>query len=318
MALTLIDADQVARLLPMANCIQAVREAMVATSLGKVAYPLRSSIPVGDGQSMLFMPGSSKELGFYGAKLITLHKDNTARGLPSIQGLICLFDYDTGEPLAIVDGACVTGLRTAAASGLATDLLARRDARSLGIYGCGVQATRHIDAITAVRSVQEVVIWARNPVSADNFARKESERTGLPVRAVSYPAEAGACDILCTVTASPEPILLGEWVGPGTHINLVGSHSLSTREADSELIRKSRVYVDSLQSTAAEGGNIMIPVGEGLINETHIIGEIGLAANGDIPLRENREQITVYSSLGITSQDLFTAVSVYKRWQQLG
>ncbi len=311
MALEFIDASRVAQLLPMADCIGVMREAMIATSAGVVDVPLRQSLTIGDGKSMLFMPGSAKGLGFYGSKLITLHADNPAKGLPSIQGFIALFDYNTGEPRAIIDGASVTGLRTAAASGLATDLLARRDATTLGIYGSGLQATTHIDAVAAVRPINDILVWGRDHCAAESFASSESVRTGLPVRAVSDPEHVASCDIICTVTGSPTPILRGDWVARGTHINLVGSHSLDTREADTALIQKARVYVDSMRSTIAEGGNIMIPIDEGAIDAMHIVGEIGQAAAGDIPCRTDGTQITVYSSLGITSQDLYAAAHIF-------
>ncbi len=313
MALEFIDASRVARLLPMTDCIGVMREAMIATSAGTVDVPLRQSLAIGDGQSMLIMPGAAKELGYYGSKLITLHADNPAKGLPSIQGFIALFDFDTGEPRAIIDGASVTGLRTAAASGLATDLLSRRDATTLGIYGIGLQAKTHIDAVAAVRPISNILVWGRNHGAAKNFAQLESVRTGLPVRAVSDPEDVASCDILCTVTGSPTPVLRGNWVAPGTHVNLVGSHSLDTREADTVLIKKAKVYVDSMRSTIAEGGNIMIPISEGAIDETHIVGEIGQAAAGDIPCRTDGSQITVYSSLGVTSQDLYAAAHIYGR-----
>ena len=316
MILDFIDASRVAQLLPMADCIGVMREAMIATSAGTVDAPLRQHITVGNGQSMLFMPGSAQELGYYGSKLITLHPDNPAKGLPSIQGFIALFDYDTGEPRAIIDGASVTGLRTAAASGLATDLLSRHDATTLGIYGTGLQAQTHIDAVTAVRPIDDILVWGRNHAAAKNFAQRESVRTGLPVRAVSDPEAVASCDVLCTVTGSPTPVLRGLWVGPGTHVNLVGSHTLDTREADTALIQRAKVYVDSIRSTIAEGGNIMIPISEGAIDETHIVGEIGQAAAGDIPCRTDGAEVTVYSSLGITSQDLYAAVHIYRRWRQ--
>ncbi|WP_439102360.1 ornithine cyclodeaminase family protein [Congregibacter sp.] len=316
MALTLIDASQVEELLPMADCIQVMRDAMMATSVGRLEIPPRQSIPVGDGHAMLFMPGSAKELGFYGTKLITLHSDNPSKGKPAIQGLITLFDYDTGEPVAIIDGTSVTGLRTAAASGLATDLLARESSTSLGIYGCGLQARTHIDAVCAVRPIEKILVWGRNGANTEAFVEKEAARTGLAIHAVSDPVQAAACDILCTVTGSADPILFGDWVAPGTHINLVGSHSLNTREADSTLIQRSQLYIDSMESTRNEGGNIMTPISEGVIDEGHIIGEIGQLAAGDITGRTDDHQVTVYSSLGVTSQDLFAAVSVYRRLQE--
>jgi len=317
MSIAVIDESQVAELLPAKESIRVVREAMIAFSRGGVLVPLRSSIPIEENKSMLFMPGASKELGFYGAKLISLHPENDPQCGPTIQGLIALFEYDTGTPKAIIDGASVTGLRTAAASALATDLLARPDARSLGIFGCGLQAKTHLDAIASIRDLDQVLVWSRNHDSALAFAEQQSQRTGLAVKAMLDPMAAATCDILCTVTAASEPILKGTWIKPGAHINLVGSHSLSAREADTPLIAQSGVYVDSLASAIAEAGDIMIPVQEGAITQEHILGEIGQLASGDISGRLDDTQITLYKSLGITAQDLFTAAFIYRRYQEL-
>ena len=317
MSLVQIDAAQVQELLPAKDCIQTVREAMIAFSQDNVQVPLRSSIPLEYGKSLLVMPGASKELGFYGVKLISLHADKAQKGLPTIQGAIILFDYETGEPKAMIEGSSVTGLRTAAASALATQLLARPEAKTLGIFGAGLQAETHIDAIAAVRPIESVFIWARNHAAAVAFADQQSKRTGLSVRAVADPAKAAETDIICTVTAASEPILKWEWVKPGTHVNLVGSHSLSAREADTDLIVNARLYVDSLASTAAEAGDIMTPVQEGAIEMDHIVGEIGQVASGDLPGRLNETQITLYKSLGITAQDLFSAVFIYRRFLRL-
>ena len=229
-----------------------------------------------------------------------------------------MFDHATGTPVAIIDGAEVTAIRTAAASGLATRLLARRDAHTCGIFGNGVQAVTHIDAMRAVRAVDEIVVWGRNPDNTQAFAREQAKRTGIKVRATADPAESGACDLVCTVTTSPEPVLAGEWVQPGAHINLVGAHSLNAREADTALIVKSSVYVDLMESTRNEGGNIMIPVNEGAIDETHIIGELGELLEGKIPGRQDDRQVTLYQSHGINAQDLFAAKHIHAKAQATG
>ena len=314
MSVTEIDATQVRKLLPAEDCIETVQEAMIAFSKNSVQVPLRSSIPIDKSKSMLVMPGVCKELGFYGVKLISLHGGNSQKGLPTIQGLIVLFDFETGEPKAMIDGSEVTGRRTAAASALATRLLARPEANTLGIFGAGLQAETHIDAIATVRSIERVLVWARNFDSAVAFADQQSKRTGLFVKAVADPEQAAASDIICTVTSASEPVLKRNWVKPGTHINLVGSHSLTAREADTALIVDARLFVDSLASTRAEAGDIMIPVQEGAIDMDHIVGEIGNVASGDVIGRQSAEQITVYNSLGITAQDLFAAVLVYRRF----
>ena len=314
MPLTIINAAGVRKLLPMDECIDAMEPAMIAATAGAISMPPRLVAPlIDESGTLVLMPGSSTELAAFGAKVINLIPTNPAKGLPAIQGFIALFDYASGTPVAIIDGAEVTGTRTAAASGLATRILARQDAHTCGIFGNGVQAVTHIDAMRAVRAVDEIIVWGRNPDKAQAFAREQAKRTGIEVRATADPAEAGACDLVCTVTTSPEPILAGKWVKPGAHINLVGAHSLATREADTDLVVKSSVYVDLMESTRNEGGDIMIPVAEGAIDETHIIGELGELLQGNIPGREDERQITLYQSHGINAQDMYAAKHIYKK-----
>jgi ornithine cyclodeaminase len=259
------------------------------------------------------MPGASQELDAYGAKVVSYHPANTARGQAAIQGFVTLFDHRSGQPRAIIDGGVITNIRTAAASGLATRLLARPDARSCGIFGAGALADVHIEATCLVRPIEDCVIWARKFEQAQSLADKYSGRSMVKFRATRDPAEAGACDIVCTTTASTVPVLHGEWVRPGAHVNLVGAHKLTSREADTKLIVKSRIYIDLLDSTRNEGGDIMIPIQEGAVGMEHIIGEIGQLLMGDISGRADDREITVYNSLGITSQDLYAAIHVLKQ-----
>ena len=266
LTLRIINAADVRRLLPMGECIDVMASAMAALSAGTVTVPRRLLAPLSDSSgALLLMPGSSTTLPSYGAKVVSLHPDNPARGFPAVQGFVALFDRDNGTPTALLAGGEITAIRTAAASGLATRLLAREDATRCGIFGTGVQAVSHIDAMLAVRPLEEILIWGRDAGRAAAFAGEQSQRTGKVVRATADPAEAAACPILCTVTGSAEPILKGAWVNSGTHINLVGAHTLSTREADSELIARAALYVDSMESNANEGGDFMIPLKEGAI-----------------------------------------------------
>ena len=319
MSLTIINAAAVRKLLPMDECIDAMEPAMIAATTGAISMPPRLVAPlIDESGTLVLMPGSSTELAAFGAKVINLIPDNPTRGLPAIQGFIALFDHASGTPVAIIDGAEVTGIRTAAASGLATRLLARADAHTCGIFGNGVQAVTHIDAMRAVRPVDEIVVWGRNPDKVQAFAREQAQRTGISVKATADPAEAGACDLVCTTTTSPDPVLAGEWVKPGAHVNLVGAHSLTTRECDTGLVVKSSVYVDLMESVRDEGGDIMIPVQEGAIDESHIIGELGELLQGKIPGRLDEEQVTLYQSHGINAQDMYAAQHIHAKARATG
>ncbi len=301
-------------MLPMAACIDVMADAMRAASGGAVSMPLRLFTPLADGSgSFGLMPGSTLDPPFFGAKVISLLPGNPARGLPMVQGYVSLFDHETGKPVALIEGASVTAIRTAAASGLATRELARKDARTHGIFGTGVQAVTHIDAVSCARDIRKVVVWGRDPDKTRQFARQQAERVQVEVTATEDPAEAASCDVVSTVTAASEPILSGDWLRPGCHLNLVGVHTPQAREADTRAIERSRVYVDLMESALNEAGDLLIPIGEGAIDEAHVLGEIGQVLAGTVSGRNGASDITLYKSLGIVAQDLFAAAHIYAR-----
>lgn len=312
--LRVINAAQVRKLLPVDECVDAMGLAMQAASAGTVKVPPRLIVPLFDNSALFgLMPGSASEPRVYGAKVVSLHPANPGRGRPAIQGFVTLFDHDTGTPQAIIEGGEITGIRTAAASGLASRYLARSDARTHGIFGTGVQAVTHIDAIASVRSIEKVLIWGRDAGKADALAAEQAKRTGLEIRATQDPEEAAACDIVSTVTGASEPILHGRWLKAGSHVNLVGAHSPKAREADSDLIANASIYTDLLESLFNEAGDILLPIDEGRITRSHVKGEIGRVVSGELEGRTSNDEITVYKSLGVTAQDLFAAHLVYTK-----
>ena len=310
----IINATEVLELLPMSTCIDLMAHAMRAASAGDVRVPPRLMMPTIDNSALFaLMPGSSKQPKIYGAKIINIHESNAARGLPVIQGFVTLFDHETGVPLALIEGASLTAIRTAATSGMATRYLSRKGSRSHGIYGAGVQATAHIDAINAVRPCDDIVVWSRDFEKAQKFASRQSQRTGLNIVASRRPEDAAKCDIVTTVTAATEPVLMGRWIAPGTHVNLVGAHSPNAREADSDLLVKGSLFTDLLESLFNESGDFLIPASEGHYDRTHVKGEIGNVVAGSISGRIDDEEITIYKSLGVTAQDLFAAHAIYEQ-----
>lgn len=314
MTLEIIDAATVRSRLPMRDCIDAMATAMTGLTRGTIAVPSRIIMPLVDRSGYFaVMPGSASEPLVYGAKVAGLHPANLAAGRPVIQGVVILFDHRTGAPLALVDGAEITALRTAAASGLATRVLARQEARTLGLLGYSVQADAHLEAICAVRDIREVYVWGRSPERARQFVSRHAATTRARVLVAATAREAAVCDIVCAVTGAREPVILGEWVRPGAHINLVGAHSPNAREADTALISRARVYVDSSLGAFSEAGDILIPLAEGAIERSHVVGEIGALLLGDIAGRSGPEEITVYKSLGTVAQDLVAAHLVYTR-----
>lgn len=317
--MVIVGAETVRELLPMADCIDAVERAMRAVSGGAIDMPDRLAAPLPDGASHFFvMPGTLAEPAVYGAKLVGLHPTNPASGRPAVQGVVALFDGRTGTPLALVDGGEITRLRTAAASALATRLLARPDARTHGIFGAGVLAAIHLEALACVRGIEAVRVWARDPAKARAFAARWTGAGAASVEAVEDPAAAAACDIVSTVTNAHQPILRGAWLHPGAHLNLVGAHEPEHREADSDAVARAAVYVDYRRAALREAGDLLIPLAEGRFEAAHIRGEIGELLEGRIAGRGDSKQITLYKSLGVVAQDLFAAERVYRRALELG
>lgn len=319
MTLRIINAQEVRRLLPMADCIEAMEHAMVAASTGRVLIPPRMVMSLIDDTGFLgLMPGSAADPKVYGAKIMGIHPGNPGKGLPLIQGFVVLFDHATGTPTVLMEGAEITAIRTAAASGLATRVLAGENASTCGIFGTGVQAGTHIAAMAAVRPVSRFVIWGRNPEKARALMESVQGDYDAVLQITADPAEAAACDIVCTVTASPEPVIKGDWLKPGAHLNVVGSHTPAVREADTATIKRSAVYVDLMESARNEAGDILIPIQEGVIDWHHVRGEIGAVIAGSVTGRGSPEEVTLYKSQGITAQDLYAAEMVYRRALESG
>lgn len=314
MSLLVINAEEIRELLPVSECIEVMDQAMRAYSSGAVHTPPRLIAPLEGGDDyFILMPGEMTEPAYYGAKIVGLQPGNPASGRPAVQGLVTLFERETGSPVGVLDGAEITAIRTAAASALAARELARRDAHSHGIFGTGVQAASHLDAIAAIRVIDRVLVWGRNRAKARLFAGEHASRTGLQISAVTNPERAAACDVVSLVTNSPEPVLQGAWLQAGAHLNLVGAHERGHREVDSEAICRSSIYVDSLEGALREAGDILIPVSEGKIQPGDIVGEIGQVLLGSAPGRQSPQEITLYKSLGQVAQDLFSAEYVLRK-----
>jgi ornithine cyclodeaminase/alanine dehydrogenase-like protein (mu-crystallin family) len=307
-----IDREEVSRRLTYEMCIPIVRQAMIAFSKGKTKQLLRSILPLGDGRLFGVMPGALGAHAAFGAKLVSVFPENFARGVQSHQGLVILFDPESGAPVCVLDAGEITAIRTAAASAVATEVLARKDARRLTLLGYGEQAATHARAIRKVRAVESITVWGRSPERAHAFAERMQAELALPVVvAKTVPEAVGQADIICTVTAATEPILKGDWVRPGTHVNLVGSGYAGPVEVDSELVVRSRFIVDSREGVLSQGAEFLRAKAEGLVGDEHIVAEIGQVLAGEIEGRRLADEITVYKSLGHVVQDLASAWALY-------
>jgi ornithine cyclodeaminase len=263
------------------------------------------------------MPGAlldGEEGAVLGIKVITVFPGNHERGEESHLGSVLLFEAEMGRPLAILDAAAVTAIRTAAVSALATRLLARQDAGDLALLGSGVQARSHLAALREVRPLRRVRVWSRHPESARRFAAEESERHGLSVQAVATAREAvEGADLVCTVTSAREPVLEGAWLAPGAHVNAAGACTPAARELDTDAMRRARLFVDRRESALAEAGDLLIPMRNGELGEDHIAGELGDLLLGRVPGRRAPEEITLFESLGLAVEDLAAARHVWRK-----
>jgi len=309
-----IDREEVAQRLTYDVCIPLMRNAMIAFSRGETRQLLRSIITLSEGRLFGVMPGALGAHGPFGAKLISAFEGTLAKGIPSHQGLVVLFDPESGAPVCVVHAGEITAIRTAAASAVATDALARKDARHLAILGYGEQAATHVRAIGKVRDLESIVVWGRSYERARAFTGRMQTDLAVPVTVARNVEDAVTrADIVCTVTAASEPVLKGEWVKPGTHLNVVGSSYAGPAEVDNDLVVRSRFIADSREGVLNQGAEFLRAKEAGLVGDEHIVAEIGQVLAGEIPGRRSADEITVYKSLGHVVQDLASAWALYSR-----
>lgn len=310
--LPFLDADAIRGGVPIADLLDAVEAAYRDVSAGRDRSPLRGHVELGDGD-LLLMPGVRSGGEGASVKLVTIMPSNAARGLPTVQALVVWFDTRTGQPLALLDGAMVTAMRTGAASGVATRLLARTDASTLGVIGAGGQAEWQIRAVLAARDIRRVLVYARNVEGRERFVARMEEATGVEtISADSAEAAVRDADVVCCATTSVEPVFDAEWVRPGTHVNGIGAFRLGMVEMPPELFaRASPVVVDARTAAMAEAGDIVAAIERGLLAEADLV-EIGSIGAGWAAKRDP-EAITVFKSVGLAIQDVAAAEMIVRR-----
>jgi alanine dehydrogenase len=317
----LLSRSDVEQLLDIDDTIAAMTDAHAALARGEVVMPVRFTLRYDDRPSELeAMPAHIGSMPALGMKLIDYVGSNTARGIPAIHALIVVLDPDDGKPLAIMDGTYITAVRTAAASAVATQYLARDDARTLAVVGTGVQANSHIEAMLAIRPFDHVRVAGRTSAKVEPFAAAwRAARPGLRIDACRGVEEAvyGA-DVVVTATSSPEPILEWPWLAPGAHINAIGSHSPDTRELTTEVVQRARVFVDSREAMLTECGDFLIPIARGELTPAVADDEIGEVVAGLKQGRRSADEVTLYKSGGIAAQDVATGKLVYDRARERG
>jgi len=297
----------------MPEAIRAVKDAFIQLSMGQAKVPGRTSLEIPEFRTTaLVMPAYLPRSKRLGLKLISLCEDNPAKGLPLAQAVSILMDAEHGTPLAVLDASYLTAVRTGAASGVATDALARAEARVAAIFGCGVQGRMQLEAIAAVRPIRKTFVFDINPMAAAAFAEEMRHKLGLDVEPAEAPEVLREVDIISTATTSSEPVFSDAHLKPGVHINAIGSYKPHIREIPGETIRRAKVFVDQKQACLEEAGDLIIPLRENLIDEGHIQAEIGEVLAGLKRGRLSEEEITVFKSVGNAVQDLAVASLVVR------
>jgi alanine dehydrogenase len=312
MMMRIISGAEVRQALPMGRAVEAMKRAFAQLSTGQAAVPLRVGLDVPRHQGVtLFMPAYLAADDQMAVKVVSVFNENPAKGLPLIHALVVVMDAATGRPSAVMDGTALTALRTGAASGAATDLLARLDARRVAIFGAGAQGRTQLEAMCAVRRIEEAWVYDVAPDRATAYAQEMSRALSVPVRVAGAPGEAvRQADVICTATTATSPVFDDADVQPGTHVNAVGAYTPEMQEVPVETVLRARVLIDHRQASLAEAGDLLIPLRQGLMAEAHIAGELGEVVAGRKVGRTSPEEVTLFKSVGVAVQDVAAAAAV--------
>ena len=316
MEIRILSSDDVRKALPMKEAISGMKRAFSCLSSGQVEMPIRSRVPITEQDGVLLtMPAALPEDGELAVKLVTVFGKNPGRGFPLIHAAVIALDINNGRIKALMDGEVLTAVRTGAAVGAATDLLALKDASSVGIIGSSKLAQSLMEAVCTVRSIEQVQVFSPNPEHAQKCAEEMSGNGPVPNNVRAVPSSKNAikdADIVCTATTSNTPVIAFENLKQGVHINAVGAFKPEKQEIDVETIVNALVVADSRESVLAEAGDIVIPINQGLITHEHVHAEIGELNNKTKNGRTSAEEITLFKSCGVAVQDAVSAGIILK------
>jgi ornithine cyclodeaminase len=309
----ILTADEVRKALPMNEAIDAMKKAYASVSEGTAVVPLRTRLPLPGSEALsLFMPAfvNSQDGNALAIKVVSLYPTNPARGLAYIQAAVLVFDPETGQAIALLEGSSLTAIRTGAASGAAIDLLARADSKVVAIFGAGAQGRTQLEAACSARKIDTAFICDADQAKAKSFAEEMKGKSTITgdIRVASSAKEAiENADVICTATTSTHPVFDNRDLKAGTHISAVGSYTPDMQEVPAETLQRARIFVDSRSASLEEAGDLIQPMRAGLFNESHIYGELGELILGKISGRQSSEEITYFKSVGIAVQDAMAA-----------
>ncbi len=295
----------------MKEAIHAMESAFVQLSSGDAYVPTRLSLDLPDkNATSLIMPAYAIGNPHYCVKIVSVNYSNPQKGLPLIHSVVQVFDASEGNQVATFDGESITAIRTAAASGLATDLMAKKDAVICAIFGTGVQAASHLKSIMEVRKIEKFIVFSRNEDTAVKFCNSHSKRIKCEIGSQETIKEA---DIICTTTPSKLPLIEFGNIRSGCHLNVIGSHQPMMREVSSDIVIHSKIIVDQIKACKKEAGDLIIPMEEGEWSFEKVHGELGQVVAGEIPARESENEITLFKSVGNAVQDLAMVNLILKK-----
>jgi ornithine cyclodeaminase/alanine dehydrogenase len=315
----IIKAGEIKQYYSMPKAIDAMGRAFASLSSGESFVPLRfvSRLPTNE-MLMLFKPAFVEQEQRVSVKILTQRESGNIPGIPTIQGIVLVIDSVSGEILSIIDGEYLTALRTGAASGIATRCFARKDAQIMALFGCGTQGRTQLEAVLCERNIKKVFVFDKFKEAADLFIQEMQEKFQLELIFAEDTSVLNEADIICTATNSTAPLFKREDVKNGVHINAIGSFQPQMQELAPQLIRDAKVYVDSAEPCMKESGDLIKPINEGIIDEQHIVGEIGDFLLNKINGRETEEEITIFKSVGVAIQDFAVATDIYNYSLQAG
>lgn len=315
--------SQVRSLVSMPDAIELMKQAFAELSAGRTVSPLRTVIPLPDREAdALFMPAYVPAMDALGLKSVNVFRNNPAAGLPAIHALVMLVDTATGQPMAIMDGAYLTALRTGAVSGAAADLLARPDSHVLTVIGAGAQGVTQIAAVCAVRPIERVIAVDVNDAALERLtagiAQDWPDLAGLVETSKDASLAVRISDIVCTATTSRTPVFSDADLKPGTHVSGVGAYTPQMQEVPAETVARATVVVDAIDAALEEGGDLIIPLHQGLVDRAHFARELGMLVNGDATGRTSDEEITFFKSVGNAVQDMVVGKRAVERAREQG
>ena len=306
-----LNKKQILEMVSMEEAIHAMESAFVHLSNGEAHIPPRLNFDFPDkNASSLVMPAYAIGNPYYCVKIVSINYSNPKRGLPLIHSVVQVFDASQGNQIATFDGESITAIRTAAASGLATNLMAKKDASICAIFGTGVQAAFHMKAIMEIRNIEKFIIFSRNEDTAAKFCDLHKKNIKCEIGSKKTLKRS---DIICTTTSSKIPLIEFEDIGPGCHLNVIGSHQPMMREVSSDIIIRSKIIVDQLKTCKKEAGDLIIPIKEGIWSFENVHGELGMVVDGTIPSRESENEVTLFKSVGNAIQDLAMVNLILKK-----